>query len=183
VQYLSRLKKPVLNEESQKRRGKDQVAETAIEKETNQVERVPVQLPGWVYWLIVRNENLRMEILTIGLSSGEEALPIFSYEDEADMFLGVGEFAGSWQARKTMTGELISVLYGPCALVKKVVLDPLPEMVADRTVGLLSLGRDRFVDHILARERSSSSSKIQMWHRCEQSTEAGATCGRSRPPT
>lgn len=141
------------------------MAETAIENNTNQTERVPVQLSGWTYWLIVRNQHLRMQLLTICLSGGEEALPIFSHEEEAQMFLGLGELGGNWRARKTMTGELISVLYGPCTSVKQVVLDPLPEMVAERTVGLLSLHRERFVDYVMTRERASSYTTIQMWHR------------------
>ena len=43
-------------------------------------------------------------------------------------------------------GELVSVLYGPCAGVKKVALDPLPpEVGGEEMIGLVSLSRERFV--------------------------------------
>lgn len=116
--------------------------------------RASKRQPGLAYWLLVRNENGRLEILTTGLADGEEALPVFSYEEEAEMFLRLGQVASDgWQVRESTAGELISVLYGPCASVERVALDPLPEMVAERTVGLVSLSRERFVDLVLSRER------------------------------
>ena len=116
--------------------------------------RAQGRCPGSAYWLLARNENGRLDVLAIGLAAGEEALPVFSHEEEAEMFLRLRrvEFEG-WQARESTAGELISVLYGPCAGVKCVVLDPLPEMIAQRTLGLVSLSRERFVDLVLSRER------------------------------
>jgi len=117
--------------------------------------RAPEQQPGSAYWLVARNENGRLEVLAIDLAAGEEALPVFSHEEEAEMFLRLRRvgFEG-WQARESTAGELISVLYGPCAGVKCVVLDPLPEMLAEWTVRLVSLSRERFVDLVLSRERT-----------------------------
>jgi hypothetical protein len=116
--------------------------------------RAPGRQPGSAYWLVARNENGRLEVLTTGLAGGEEALPVFSHEEEAEMFLRLGRVGlDGWQARESTAGELISVLYGPCKGVKRVVLDPLPEMVAERTVGLVSLSRERIVDLVLSRER------------------------------
>ena len=70
------------------------------------------------------------------------------------MFLGLWEagFDG-WQARESTAGELISVLYGPCASMERVALDPLPKMLVERTLGLVSLSRKRFVDLVLSREQ------------------------------
>jgi hypothetical protein len=116
--------------------------------------RAPGRQPGLVYWLIARNDNRRLEVLTTGESGSEEALPVFSHEEEAEMFLRLGlvTFEG-WQVRESTVGELISVLYGPCAGVECVALDPLPEMLAERTVELVSLSRERFVDLVLSRKR------------------------------
>jgi len=113
--------------------------------------QAPGRYPGSTYWLIARNDNGRLKILT----TGEEAMPVFSHEEEAEMFLRLRRvgFEG-WQARESTAGELISVLYGPCAGVKCVVLDPLPEMLVERTLGLVSLSRERFVDLVLSRERT-----------------------------
>lgn len=109
---------------------------------------------GSAYWLIARNENCRLKVLASGLADGEEALPVFSYEEEAEMFLRLGHvrFDG-WRVRESTAGELISVLYGPCAGVERVALDPLPEMFVERTVGLVSLSREHFVNLVLSRER------------------------------
>ncbi len=45
------------------------------------------------------------------------------------------------------------MLYGPCAGVERVALDPVPVMLEEKTVGLVSLSRERFVDLVLSRTR------------------------------
>jgi hypothetical protein len=40
-----------------------------------------------VYWLIEKREAGRTEMLTIGLDEDREMLPVFSYEEEARLFL------------------------------------------------------------------------------------------------
>lgn len=112
-------------------------------------ERGTARPPGPAYWLIARNENCRIEVLTIGLAEGEEALPVFSFEEEAEMYLGFGESGDGWRVRETRAGELTSVLFGCCAHVGHVTLDPLPRMVAEKTIRLLSLDRKSFVRDLL----------------------------------
>ena len=41
------------------------------------------------------------------------------------------------------------MLYGPCANVKGVALDPSPEMLSERTLGLVGLSREHFADLVL----------------------------------
>ena len=116
--------------------------------------RAAGRAPGSTYWLIARNENSRLEVLATGLADTEKAIPVFSHEEEAELFLGLWEVGvGGWQARESSAGEIISVLCGPCASVERVALDPLPEMLLERTVGLVSLSRERFVDLVLSREQ------------------------------
>ncbi len=114
--------------------------------------RVSGRQPGSSYWLLVRNENGGLEALVTDLAGGEEALLVFSHEEEAEMFLRLGHAGFDvWQARESTSGELISVLYGPCAGVERVALDPLPEMLTARTVELVSLSRERFLEFVLSR--------------------------------
>lgn len=115
--------------------------------------RAPGRYPGSAYWLIARNENSRLEIFATGLTSkGEEALPVFSHEEEAEVFLSLSEASDDeWRARESTAGELISMLSGPWAGVKEVALDPLPEMIAQRTLRLVTLSRERFMDLVLSR--------------------------------
>ena len=116
----------------------------------------------------MKNEHGRIEVLTL---DGKKTLAVFSSEDEAEMFLRLEGVADGWQVSESRGGELVSMLYGLCAGVKDVVLDPFPEMVADRTVGLVSLDRKRFIRRLLARkgfcEPDQGSSPLEVERRSE----------------
>jgi hypothetical protein len=114
-------------------------------------EHTPRRLSGPAsYWLIAENRSNRIEVLTIRADEGQETLPVFSSEEEAEIILRFGDETGGWRARQSGAGELISILSGPCAGVKKVALDPSPEMVVEGTVGLVSLLRQGFMNLIMA---------------------------------
>ena len=105
------------------------------------------QVKEW--WLIARDREDRLEVFTLDLP-GEQTLPVFSFEEEAEAFLWLGGTdTGGWQPRRIGPGELISILYGPCSGASSVALDPLPGMITDRTVGLVSVGWERFVNRIV----------------------------------
>jgi hypothetical protein len=121
-----------------------------------QIERAPqweTKLPSWrtpTRWLIARDREGRLEPLCVRAGTSK-VLPVFSFEEEAQMFLRLGDYGDSgWRARESCTGELISVLCGPCIDVEGVALDPLPGMLKDRTVGLVWVGRRRFLGRLLA---------------------------------
>ena len=109
------------------------------------------------YWLIAKNKDNWMEVFTLCSDGQREMLPVFSFEEEAEMFLRFRGAEKGWWVRESSGGELISVLYGPCAGVTVVALDPSPEMVIEGTVGLVSLHRERFVDLVVVRAREPSS--------------------------
>ena len=119
----------------------------------------PRQRPVLSYWLIAKNENGRIEVLTALLAGGGEALPIFSYEQEAELFLAFQATGSGWQLKESTAGELVSVLCGPCAGAKEVSLDPLPEMVAEGKLGLVNLSRKRFVNLLLSRGQHPTGGK------------------------
>lgn len=105
------------------------------------------------FWLIVDSKSRGMEILTIGLAAGGESLPVFSFEDEAAMFLGLGGPGGDWRVRETAAGELVSILFGPCAGIRRIVLDPLPGSCGALN-DLVSVDREAFMKFIEATPRS-----------------------------
>lgn len=107
------------------------------------------QDPASTLWIISKHENGRMEVFTLSCEGGQ-ALPVFSFREEAEMFLDHGPPDGEWRVTEGAAGHLISVLYGPCAGVDSVALDPLPQMVADGSLPLVSLKRRRFVRHVMA---------------------------------
>jgi hypothetical protein len=125
-----------------------------------QIERTPKReatkphsgpTPPPTRWMVARAEEGRLEPLCVraGLS---KVLPVFSFEEEARMFLHLGGYEESgWRARESCAGELVSVLLGPCTDVEGVALDPLPEMLEDGTIELVEVGRRRFVGQLLQR--------------------------------
>lgn len=111
----------------------------------------PVRPPNLttVYWLIENPGAEGSEAFTVRIDAHREALPVFSFPDEAEMFLRLGglEEAG-WLAVESTAGELISRLAEyQRAGVDLVALDPLPEMVGstlDATIVLVTLSLSGF---------------------------------------
>ena len=56
--------------------------------------------------------------------------------------------------------------------VKEVALDPLPEMVVDRTVGLVSLDREHFIRRLLDRKRFCEPDRGSSPREVERRSEA-----------
>lgn len=104
------------------------------------------------FWVIVKYRTGGMEVLRITLTSGEEALPVFSFEDEAGMFLALGALRDGWRVRDTTAGELTSLLFG--AGVGRVVLDPLPGPFVQALMDLASIGRRAFMESYLKNEET-----------------------------
>jgi hypothetical protein len=118
-------------------------------KKAKLLQQAPRRCPYSTFWLVVRHENSQMEVLVVACS-GDQALPVFSGEDEAEMFVWLeGAFEDYWQVRETSAAELVSILYGPCGGVGRVALDPSPEMVGINAVSLVSVTRERFLSWIL----------------------------------
>ncbi len=109
----------------------------------------PGRGPSSRYWLIVKNDNGPLQALTIDLD-GQEALPIFSFREEAEMFVRFEAWDG-WWVRETSAGELVLLLFGPYLLhVKKVALDPLPEICDEGMTRLLSVSKKHFAPVLLS---------------------------------
>jgi hypothetical protein len=105
------------------------------------------------FWLLVKRRRGRLEVLTTSLADGRRVLPVFSFEEEADLYLRLG-IQGSWRVRQTEIGELVSLLYCLCNKVELVALDPISSIETDVMYRLVSLERERFVDVFLRRETS-----------------------------
>jgi hypothetical protein len=89
-------------------------------------------------------------------------LPVFSFEEEAKMFLRF-EMSGnpSWRVRESTVGELALVLLGPYTSVKKVALDPLPvEVGGEAMMSLVSLERERFLLSLVDESELSSPPRL-----------------------
>ncbi len=96
-------------------------------------------------WLIANHHDGRLDVLTLEPGSEREALPIFSFEEEAEAFLLLETPGVEWRARRTTAGELTSLFYGPCASVKRAMLDPLPVVSGEVVFDLVGPGREDFL--------------------------------------
>jgi hypothetical protein len=97
-------------------------------------------------------------VFTTHLCGDRKALAVFSFEEEAQMFLDLclAVSQDEWRVRQTSVGELASVLYGPCSGVKKVTIDPLPEVIdRDKSISLCVMDRDDFLKVLLGEGPSS----------------------------
>jgi hypothetical protein len=104
------------------------------------------------YWVIANDAKDRFsqpDLLTVDLDGAGEALPVFSFEEEAEMFLWLQTTEDGREVRETTPGQLVSILYGPCADVGKVMLDPLPEIGARMQISLLGMHRNDFVESVI----------------------------------
>jgi hypothetical protein len=94
------------------------------------------------FWVVLEG-SARGLPLTVDLPDGTQAIALFSGEEEARIFCHFCEEGSSLNIRQTIAGEVLSLLY--CLrLAKHVVLDPFPEILGDRLLGLLTLDRARF---------------------------------------
>ena len=103
---------------------------------------------GSSYWLVSRRGRGRVDVWTMRVADGRCVLPVFSFEEEATLFLSLG-VQGSWQVRRVGPGELVSLLYGLCRGVELVALDPVSDVEAAVVNRCVSLTRKRFVDVLL----------------------------------
>lgn len=93
------------------------------------------------YWTIA-GEDSATGVVSI---DGGEALAVFGFREEAELFLRFEEAAAGWRVREATAGELISVLYGPCVGVERVLIDPLPQRIAvGAGIAHLSMNKEAF---------------------------------------
>ncbi len=78
-------------------------------------------------------------------SGDDEALAVFSFDEEAELFLQLGALGDGWRVEPFATGELFSQLLGSRALIRRVALDPFPEVAGRRMVDLVCVSRERFI--------------------------------------
>jgi hypothetical protein len=122
------------------------------------------------FWLIATRTHGRMEVLTLD-AGGKTVLPVFSFQEEGELFLRLEVTEADWWPRETTTGELVSLLLSLCARVDKVALDPLPGFGAREILGLVSTGRRYFVRYLLGEAASHP----------ERKNLSGRVTGRSDP--
>ena len=76
-------------------------------------------------------------------------LPVFSFPEEAEMFLRLDGLGGDWDVRESVADDFFPHLFGPRADVESVILDPLPGTMGDGAEGPVGIGPERFAGRFL----------------------------------
>ncbi len=104
------------------------------------------------YWVIAKDAKDgfgQPDLLTVDLDGAGEALAVFSFEEEAEMFLWLQRTEDGREVMETTPGQLVSILYGSCADVGRVMLDPLGEIAVRMQISLLGMDRGDFVESVM----------------------------------
>jgi hypothetical protein len=109
----------------------------------------------YLFYVVFAGEHQLTRPLTLGIEGGKEALAVFSHQEEAQTFLQSFEPAGEgWRVKEASVGEIILLLYDPSCDAHAVALDPLPQILNDGLLALVTLERRRFVRWSASRECS-----------------------------
>ena len=95
-------------------------------------------------WLIANLTDGKMDALTLD-GGGDRVLPVFSFRDEAEMYVQLQLGTPGWGPRVFSADEIVSMLLGSLSDVRRVALDPLPEACDKTLLDLLCVRRDAFV--------------------------------------
>jgi hypothetical protein len=104
------------------------------------------------YWLISEPRHAQTGALTPGLLDAGRALPVFSFKEEAGMFLRArgGASMGNRTVQEWTARDLLPVLLDPsCVGVEKVVLDPIADVTDAVSACLLGVSKERFIGRLL----------------------------------
>jgi hypothetical protein len=113
---------------------------------------------------VANEQNGRTEILVVDCGDEQAILPVFSGEGEAEVFVSFAVTRrDEWRIMKTSADELVLALCDLCARVNSIALDPCPEMLATKSIGLVCLDSKRFVRWIA--ECSTRLSSEEQAHR------------------
>ena len=121
-----------------------------------------------------------MEVLTFD-TGGETVLPVFSFQEDGEFFLGLEATEADWWPRETTTGELVSLLLGLCAGADKVALDPLPGLGEKELLELVSTSRRHFVRHLMGEVAANSERKNPSGRETRRSDPTRLWKGQTRP--
>jgi len=103
----------------------------------HQIDRV------YAFWVVLEGSTWTLPF-TVSLPEGREAITLFSSEEEAMMFRHFSKEGANSSILETTAGEVLSLLYGPWSVAGHAALDPLPEILGGRLLGLLTLDREHF---------------------------------------
>lgn len=116
---------------------------------------VPEGHPARLHHVVARQGDRGLELVRVPSGGRDRVLPVFTAGWAARGYLFAEASGGGWHVRACSPGELVSLLFGPCADVGWVALDPRPGHRSG-PLAANAMPRDNFVDYLLC-SRSPSS--------------------------
>ncbi|MGI8649840.1 MAG: hypothetical protein ACR2KW_05610, partial [Rubrobacter sp.] len=81
-----------------------------------------------------------------------EVVPVFSFSEEAELFLWLGGYGDRWRVVEVSSRTLLGMLEGFYSRVDEIALDPIPEAQVRSFMGLVTVDRDSFVRSLAGRD-------------------------------
>jgi hypothetical protein len=101
-----------------------------------------------LHYVVAKDADEGLEVLRVHLGTNGEALPVFSAGSAARGYLFAEAPGGGWYVKTCTPDELLSLLFGSCAGVEWVALDPRPGRSAGEAANVMP--RENFMDYLLA---------------------------------
>lgn len=87
-----------------------------------------------------------------------EVVPVFSFSEEAELFLWLGGYGEGWRVVEVSSRTLLGMLEGAYSRIDEIALDPIPEAQVRSFMGLVTVGRENFVRSLNDRDSRPRSS-------------------------
>ena len=139
-----------------RKKERDVRTEFGVRRRGGHATGVPEGHPAsFLHHVVVRQGDRGLEMLRVPSGRRDQVLPVFTAGWAARGYLFAEATGWGWHVRECSPGELVSLLFGPCADVGWVALDPRP---GHRSGGLAAsaMPRDNFVDYLLSLRGPSS---------------------------
>ncbi len=122
--------------------------EFGVKRQGGLATGVPKGRPARLHHVVARQGDRGLEMLRVLSGGRDQVLPVFTAGWAARGYLFAEAPGRGWHVRACSPGELVSLLFGLCADVGWVALDPRP---GHRSGGLTAtaMPRDNFVDYLL----------------------------------
>jgi hypothetical protein len=138
---------------------RDVTTEFGVRRRGGPATGVPEGRPARLHQVVARQGDRGLELLRVPSRGRDRVLPVFTAGWAARGYLFAEAPGRGWHVRACSPGELLSLLFGPCADVGWVALDPRP---GHRSGALAAnaMPRDNFVDYLLCSRNPSSLRRI-----------------------
>ena len=127
-------------------------------------------------WLIASLTDGKTDVLTLD-GGGDRVLPVFSFRDEADMYVHLQLGTPGWGPRVFSADEIVSMLHRSLSDVTRVALDPLPEVCDETVLDLLCVGRETFVRSLTGVKRGEAPAEAALGRPAEASLRKSRSAG------